>query len=120
MRRRSAIGPAHAAAPKRQTEVLGTVADEGARSGAAGRAGRGGRHAAEVAGGILGTRGLGDLRERAVAHYIGNGWAAGALRVGQRPPHTIPQPVRRSTQAASLLPRYWARQERGEKTRRAP
>jgi len=95
------------------------VADAGATSGAAGPAGRGGRHAAEVAGGILLTRVLGYLRERAVAHYIGNGWAADALSVGQRLANTIRNLLSEGTLSASFIPVYAALNERDEKAARA-
>ncbi|HXI34416.1 MAG TPA: murein biosynthesis integral membrane protein MurJ [Gemmatimonadales bacterium] len=95
------------------------MADAGATSGTAGPAGRGGRHAAEVAGGILLTRVLGYLRERAVAHYIGNGWAADALSVGQRLANTIRNLLSEGTLSASFIPVYAALNERDEKAGRA-
>ncbi len=92
------------------------MADAGATSGTAGR---GGRHAAEVAGGILLTRVLGYLRERAVAHYIGNGWAADALSVGQRLANTIRNLLSEGTLSASFIPVYAALNQRDEKAGRA-
>src|SRR5258708_26438970 len=114
--RRSAIHAAPAGRPQPQKEALLSVADAGATSGTAGR---GGRHAAEVAGGILLTRILGYLRERAVAHYIGNGWAADALSVGQRLANTIRNLLSEGTLSASFIPVYAALNQRDEKAGRA-
>ena len=79
----------------------------------------GGRSAARVAAGILVTRVLGYVRERAVAHYIGNGWAADALSVGQRLANTIRNLLSEGTLSASFIPVYAALNERDEKAGRA-
>ncbi len=89
------------------------MADAGATSGTAGRAGR---HAAEVAAGILLTRVLGYVRQRAIAYYIGNGWAADALSVAQRIPNAIRNLLGEGTLSASFIPVYAALNERSDKT----
>ncbi len=78
-----------------------------------------GRSAARVAAGILLTRVLGYVRERAVAHYIGNGWAADALSVGQRLANTIRNLLSEGTLSASFIPVYAALNERDERAGRA-
>jgi putative peptidoglycan lipid II flippase len=76
----------------------------------------GGRHAAQVAAGILLTRVLGYVRQRAVAYYIGNGWAADALSVAQRVPNAVRALLGEGTLSASFIPVYAAFNERSDKT----
>ena len=70
--------------------------------------GGGGRQAAQVAAGILLSRVLGYVRQRAIAYYIGNGWAADALTVAQRVPNTIRNLLAEGTLSASFIPVYAA------------
>lgn len=76
----------------------------------------GGRHAAQVAAGIFLTRVLGYVRQRALAYYIGNGWAADALSVAQRVPNAIRALLGEGTLSASFIPVYAALNERPDKT----
>ncbi len=76
----------------------------------------GGRHAVQVAAGILLTRVLGYVRQRAIAYYIGNGWAADALSVAQRIPNAIRSLLGEGTLSASFIPVYAALNERADKT----
>ena len=77
--------------------------------------GGGGRQAAQVAAGILLSRVLGYVRQRAIAYYIGNGWAADALTVAQRVPNTIRNLLAEGTLSASFIPVYAALNERADK-----
>ena len=76
----------------------------------------GGRHAAQVAAGILLTRVLGYVRQRAIAYYIGNGWAADALSVAQRISNIIRNLLSEGTLSASFVPVYAALNARADKT----
>lgn len=75
----------------------------------------GGRHAAQVAAGILLSRVLGYVRQRAIAYYIGNDWAADALSVAQRIPNAIRNLLAEGTLSASFIPVYAALNERSDK-----
>src|SRR5439155_1165621 len=68
----------------------------------------GGRQAAQVAAGIMLSRVLGYVRQRAIAYYIGNGWAADALSVAQRVPNIIRSLLAEGTLSASFIPVYAA------------
>src|SRR2546421_173753 len=83
---------------------------------AAGGGGGGGRHAALVAAGILLTRVLGYVRQRAIAYYIGNGWAADALSVAQRVSNIIRNLLSEGTLSASFIPVYAALNARKDKS----
>src|SRR5207247_615684 len=87
---RAAVRPAAAGRPQEE-KPLTVPGQAGAAAGEARGGGRGGggRQAAQVAAGILLSRVLGYVRQRAIAYYIGNGWAADALTVAQRIPNTI-------------------------------
>ncbi len=80
-----------------------------------GPAGGGGRHAARVAAGILVTRVLGYVRERATAHYLGNAAIADAFRVALRIPNAIRNLLGEGTLSASFIPVYAALNERVDK-----
>src|SRR5207247_6541059 len=58
---------------------------------------------------------LGYVRQRAIAYYIGNGWAADALTVAQRIPNTIRNLLAEGTLSASFIPVYAALNERSDK-----
>ena len=75
----------------------------------------GGRQAAHVAAGILLSRVLGYVRQRAIAYYIGNGWAADALSVAQRIPNIIRSLLAEGTLSASFIPVYAALNARADK-----
>lgn len=75
----------------------------------------GGRLAAQVAAGILLTRVLGYVRQRAIAYYIGNGWAADALSVAQRVSNIIRNLLSEGTLSASFIPVYAALNARADK-----
>jgi putative peptidoglycan lipid II flippase len=62
------------------------------------------------------TRVLGYVRQRAVAYYIGNGWAADALTVAQRVPNAIRSLLGEGTLSASFIPVYAALNERSDKS----
>ncbi|HKW42070.1 MAG TPA: murein biosynthesis integral membrane protein MurJ, partial [Gemmatimonadales bacterium] len=70
---------------------------------------------AQVAAGIFLTRVLGYVRQRAVAYYIGNGWAADALSVAQRIPNAVRALLGEGTLSASFIPVYAAFNERPDK-----
>ena len=76
----------------------------------------GGRQAAHVAAGIMVTRVLGYVRQRAIAYYIGNGWAADALTVAQRVSNFIRNLLSEGTLSASSIPVYAALNARGDKS----
>src|SRR5439155_215178 len=75
----------------------------------------GGRQAAQVAAGIMLSRVLGYVRQRAIAYYIGNGWAADALSVAQRVPNIIRSLLAEGTLSASFIPVYAALNARPDK-----
>src|SRR5205823_7668467 len=75
----------------------------------------GGGQAAHVAAGILLSRVLGSVRQRAIAYYIGNGWAADALSVAQRVPNIIRSLLAEGTLSASFIPVYAALNARADK-----
>jgi len=75
----------------------------------------GGRQAAHVAAGIMLSRVLGYVRQRAIAYYIGNGWAADALSVAQRIPNIIRSLLAEGTLSASFIPVYAALNARADK-----
>jgi len=58
---------------------------------------------------------LGYVRQRAIAYYIGNGWAADALSVAQRIPNAIRNLLAEGTLSASFIPVYAALNERSDK-----
>lgn len=71
-----------------------------------------GRRAGRVAAGILVTRLLGFVRERALAHYVGNGVAADAFRAALRIPNVLRNLLGEGTLSASFIPVYAALESR--------
>src|SRR5438105_5032321 len=61
------------------------------------------------------SRVLGYVRQRAIAYYIGNGWAADALSVAQRVPNIIRSLLAEGTLSASFIPVYAALNARPDK-----
>src|SRR5256714_9910335 len=61
------------------------------------------------------SRVLGYVRQRAIAYYIGNGWAADALSVAQRIPNIIRSLLAEGTLSASFIPVYAALNARADK-----
>src|SRR5205823_1381032 len=109
--RGAAVRAAPAGSPPQEEARLRT-----APRSAAGGGGGGGRHAALVAAGILLTRVLGYVRQRAIAYYIGNGWAADALSVAQRVSNIIRNLLSEGTLSASFIPVYAALNARKDKS----
>ncbi len=76
----------------------------------------GGRHAARVASGILLSRVFGYVRQRVMAHYIGNsGPAADAIGAALKIPNVIRNLLGEGTLLASFIPVYAALNEREDK-----
>jgi len=73
-----------------------------------------GRRAGRVAAGILVTRLLGLVRERALAHYVGNGAAADAFRAALRIPNLLRNLLGEGTLSASFIPVYAALEGRDD------
>jgi putative peptidoglycan lipid II flippase len=73
-----------------------------------------GRRATRVAAGILVTRLLGFVRERAMAHYVGNAVAADAFRAALRIPNLIRNLLGEGTLSASFIPIYAGLEERND------
>jgi putative peptidoglycan lipid II flippase len=91
------------------------VVREGGEGGR-GRGGGGGRHAALVAAGILLSRVFGYVRQRVMAHYIGNsGAAADAIGAALKIPNVIRNLLGEGTLLASFIPVYAALNEREDK-----
>jgi len=59
---------------------------------------------------------LGYVRQRAIAYYIGNGWAADALSVAQRVSNIIRNLLSEGTLSASFIPVYAALNARKDKS----
>ncbi len=87
---------------------------EATRGGGGGRGG--GRQAVQVAAGILVSRVLGYVRQRVMAHYLGNGFAADAFNAAQRIPNAIRNLLGEGTLSASFIPVYAALSERADKS----
>src|SRR3989441_1086762 len=79
-------------------------------------AGSGGRHAALIAAGIFLSRVFGYVRQRVMAHYIGNsGAAADAIGAALKIPNIIRNLLGEGTLLASFIPVYAALNEREDK-----
>lgn len=78
-----------------------------------------GRLAARVAAGILVSRVLGFLRERAIAHYLGNGVAVDAYRAALRIPNLLRNLLGEGTLSASFIPVYASLAARDARASRA-
>src|SRR2546429_7206701 len=61
------------------------------------------------------SRVLGYVRQRAIAYYIGNGWAADALSVAQPVPNIIRSLLAEGPLSASFIPVYAALNARPDK-----
>jgi putative peptidoglycan lipid II flippase len=77
--------------------------------------GTAGGHAARVAAGILLTRVLGYVRERLIAHFLGNGAAVDAFRAAYRIPNMIRNLLGEGTLSASFIPVYAGLEARGDR-----